>query len=143
MDKRVASADEAVARIQDGATIMLGGFGLCGIPENLIAALHRNGAKNLTLISNNAGVDNFGIGLLLQQKQVKKMVSSYVGENRTFEQLAMTKEMEVDTRGTNSRRRRRHPRVLHAHRVRHAGWRREGSSRIQWPSAHPRFITVQ
>jgi 3-oxoacid CoA-transferase subunit A len=96
MDKRVASADEAVARIQDGATIMLGGFGLCGIPENLIAALHRNGAKNLTLISNNAGVDNFGIGLLLQQKQVKKMVSSYVGENRTFEQLAMTKEMEVE-----------------------------------------------
>lgn len=96
MDKRIASADEAVARIQDGATMMLGGFGLCGIPENLIAALHRKGAKNLTLISNNAGVDNFGIGLLLQQKQVKKMISSYVGENKTFEQLAMTKEMEVE-----------------------------------------------
>lgn len=96
MDKRIANADTAVAAIQDGATILLGGFGLCGIPENLIAALRRKGAKNLTLVSNNAGIDDFGIGLLLQTKQVKKMISSYVGENKTFEQLALKKEIEVE-----------------------------------------------
>jgi 3-oxoacid CoA-transferase subunit A len=96
MDKRVANASEAVAKIQDGATILLGGFGLCGIPENLIAALQRKGSKNLTLVSNNAGVDNFGIGLLLQTKQVKKMIASYVGENKTFEQLALKKEIDVE-----------------------------------------------
>jgi 3-oxoacid CoA-transferase subunit A len=96
MDKRVANADAAIAGIQDGATILLGGFGLCGIPENLIAALRRKGTKDLTLASNNAGVDDFGIGLLLQSKQVKKMIASYVGENRTFEQLALKKEIEVE-----------------------------------------------
>jgi 3-oxoacid CoA-transferase subunit A len=96
MDKRVASADAAIAKIQDGATILLGGFGLCGIPENLIAALQRRGSKNLTLVSNNAGIDNFGIGLLLQTKQVKKMIASYVGENKTFEQLALKKEIDVE-----------------------------------------------
>src|SRR6202046_4704461 len=96
MDKRVANADAAVAKIQDGATILLGGFGLCGTPENLIAALQRRGSKDLTLVSNNAGVDNFGIGLLLQTKQVKKMIASYVGENKTFEQLAMKKDIEVE-----------------------------------------------
>jgi 3-oxoacid CoA-transferase subunit A len=96
MNKRVADADAAIARIQDGATILLGGFGLCGIPENLIAALRRKGARDLTLVSNNAGVDDFGIGLLLQSKQVKKMVASYVGENKTFEQLALKKEIEVE-----------------------------------------------
>jgi 3-oxoacid CoA-transferase A subunit len=96
MDKRVASADSAIARIQDGATIMMGGFGLSGIPENLIDALRRKGTKDLTIISNNAGVDDFGIGLLLQNKQVKKMVSSYVGENKTFERLALNKEIEVE-----------------------------------------------
>jgi 3-oxoacid CoA-transferase subunit A len=96
MDKRVAGADVAIAGIQDGATILLGGFGLCGIPENLIAALRKKGTKNLTLVSNNAGIDDFGIGLLLQNKQVKKMIASYVGENKTFEQLAMTKEIEVE-----------------------------------------------
>ena len=96
MDKRVESADAAVARIPNGATILLGGFGLCGIPENLIAALQRKGSKNLTLVSNNAGVDDFGIGLLLQTKQVKKMIASYVGENKTFEQLALKKELEVE-----------------------------------------------
>lgn len=96
MDKRVANADAAVAKIQDGATILLGGFGLCGIPENLIAALQRKGSKNLTLVSNNAGIDNFGIGLLLQTKQVKKMIASYVGENKTFEQLALKKEIDVE-----------------------------------------------
>ena len=96
MDKRVAGADAAIDRIQDGATILLGGFGLCGIPENLIAALRRKGVKDLTLVSNNAGVDDFGIGVLLQNKQVKKMIASYVGENRTFEQLALKKEIEVE-----------------------------------------------
>ena len=96
MDKRVANADAAIAGIQDGATILLGGFGLCGIPENLIAALRRKGTKELTLASNNAGVDDFGIGLLLQSKQVKKMIASYVGENKTFEQLALKKEIEVE-----------------------------------------------
>ena len=96
MDKRVANADAAIARVSDGATILLGGFGLCGIPENLIAALVKKGSKDLTLISNNAGVDDFGIGLLLKTKQVKKMVASYVGENKTFEQLALKKEIEVE-----------------------------------------------
>ena len=96
MDKRVANADAAIVAIQDGATILLGGFGLCGIPENLIAALRRKGAKDLTLVSNNAGVDDFGIGQLLQSKQVKKMIASYVGENKTFEQLALKKEIDVE-----------------------------------------------
>ena len=96
MDKRVANADAAIAKIQDGATILLGGFGLCGIPENLIAALQRKKSTNLTLVSNNAGIDNFGIGLLLQTKQVKKMIASYVGENKTFEQLALKKEIDVE-----------------------------------------------
>jgi 3-oxoacid CoA-transferase subunit A len=96
LDKRIANADAAVARINDGATILMGGFGLCGIPENLIAALRRKGTKDLTVASNNAGVDDFGIGLLLQNKQVRKMIASYVGENKTFEQLALKKEIEVE-----------------------------------------------
>jgi 3-oxoacid CoA-transferase subunit A len=96
MDKRITGADAAVAQIEDGATILLGGFGLCGIPENLIAALRRKGTKDLTLVSNNAGVDDFGIGLLMKSKQVKKMIASYVGENKTFEQLALKKEIEVE-----------------------------------------------
>jgi 3-oxoacid CoA-transferase subunit A len=96
MDKRVADADAAVARIEDGATILLGGFGLCGIPENLIAALRRKGSKDLTLVSNNAGIDDFGIGILFQSKQVKKMIASYVGENKVFEQLALTKQIDVE-----------------------------------------------
>jgi 3-oxoacid CoA-transferase subunit A len=96
MDKRVAGADAAIARVKDGDTILMGGFGLCGIPENLIDALRRKGTKDLTVVSNNAGVDDFGIGLLMQTKQVKKMVASYVGENKTFEQLALKKEIEVE-----------------------------------------------
>ncbi len=86
MIRVVQSADEAIAEIGDGASILMGGFGLCGIPENLIQALVRQGTKNLTVISNNAGVDDFGIGLLLQSRQVRKMVSTYVGENDLFEQ---------------------------------------------------------
>ena len=96
MNKVVANADEAVKDIQDGATLMLGGFGLCGIPENCIAALVRKGVKRLTCISNNAGVDDFGIGLMLQQKQVKKMISSYVGENAEFERQLLSGELEVE-----------------------------------------------
>ncbi|MCL6566338.1 MAG: CoA transferase subunit A [Acidobacteriia bacterium] len=96
MDKRVASADEAIQNLRDGMTIMMGGFGLCGIPENLIAAVRRKGVRNLTIISNNAGVDDFGIGLLLQTRQVKKMISTYVGENKLFEQLVLSGELEVE-----------------------------------------------
>ena len=96
MDKRVANADAAIQNIGDGATIMMGGFGLCGIPENLIAAVKRKGVKNLTVISNNAGVDDFGIGLLLQTRQVKKMISTYVGENKLFENLVLSGELEVE-----------------------------------------------
>ncbi len=96
MNKVVANADEAIKDIQSGMTLMLGGFGLCGIPENCIAALVRKGVNNLTCISNNAGVDDFGIGLLLQEKQVKKMISSYVGENAEFERQLLSGELEVD-----------------------------------------------
>ena len=96
MDKRVANADEAVRRIPDGATILMGGFGLCGIPENLIAGVRRKGTKDLTIVSNNAGIDDFGIGLLLQNRQVKKMVSTYVGQNKLFEQLVLSGELQVE-----------------------------------------------
>lgn len=96
MNKVFANADEAVADIQDGMTLMLGGFGLCGIPENCISALVKKGTKHLTCISNNAGVDDFGIGLMLQQRQVKKMISSYVGENAEFERQLLSGELEVD-----------------------------------------------
>lgn len=96
MNKVVNNADEAIAGIKDGMTLMLGGFGLCGIPENCIAALVRKGIKNLTCISNNAGVDDFGIGLMLQQKQVRKMISSYVGENAEFERQLLSGELEVE-----------------------------------------------
>lgn len=95
-NKVVANADEAVKDIQDGAVVMLGGFGLCGIPENTINALIRKGAKDLTCISNNAGVDDFGIGLMLQTRQVKKMISSYVGENAEFERQLLSGELEVE-----------------------------------------------
>ncbi len=96
MNKVLATADEAVALIPDGATIMMGGFGLCGIPENLIAALRRRGAKDLTVISNNAGIDDFGIGILLRSRQVRKMISTYVGENKEFERQFLTGEIEVE-----------------------------------------------
>jgi 3-oxoacid CoA-transferase A subunit len=94
--KQISGPDAAVADIFDGAILTLGGFGLCGIPENTIAALVRKGVKNLTCVSNNAGVDGFGIGLMLEKRQVKKMVSSYVGENKLFETLVLSKEMELE-----------------------------------------------
>jgi 3-oxoacid CoA-transferase subunit A len=106
MQKVVASADEAAALVPDGATIMVGGFGLCGIPENLIGALHRRGTKNLTVISNNAGVDDFGLGILLKARQIRKMISTYVGENKEFERQYLQKEIEVELvpQGTFSER---------------------------------------
>lgn len=96
INKVVNSAEEAVAGLKNDMTLMLGGFGLCGIPENSIEAIRKNGAKNLTCISNNAGVDDFGLGLLLQTKQIKKMISSYVGENDLFEKQMLSGELEVD-----------------------------------------------
>jgi 3-oxoacid CoA-transferase subunit A len=96
MNKVVASADAAIHDIADGAVLMLGGFGLCGIPENCITALVKKGVKQLTCISNNAGVDDFGIGLMLRQRQVKKMISSYVGENAEFERQLLSGELEVE-----------------------------------------------
>jgi 3-oxoacid CoA-transferase subunit A len=106
MRKVLQSADEAAALVPDGATIMVGGFGLCGIPEGLIASLHRRGTKNLTIISNNAGVDDFGLGILLKNRQIRKMVSTYVGENKEFERQYLHKEIEVELipQGTFSER---------------------------------------
>ena len=96
MNKVVKDVEEALIGIEDGMTLMVGGFGLCGIPENSIAHLVKMKKKNLTCISNNAGVDDFGLGLLLQNKQVKKMISSYVGENDEFERQMLSGELEVD-----------------------------------------------
>src|SRR5579862_3468053 len=96
MDKRIPSAEAAIANLRDGMTILMGGFGLCGIPENLIAAVRSKGTRDLIVVSNNAGVDDFGIGLLLQNRQVKKMVSTYVGENKLFEQLVLSGELQVE-----------------------------------------------
>ena len=96
IEKVVASADEAVRDIRDGATLVVGGFGLCGIPENLIAALVRRGVRDLTVVSNNCGVDDWGLGQLLQTRQIRKMVSSYVGENAEFERQFLSGELEVE-----------------------------------------------
>src|SRR5438067_13040825 len=96
MNKVVANASAAIEGIVDGMTLMVGGFGLCGIPENCIAALVSKGIKNITCISNNAGVDDFGLGLLLQKHQIRKMISSYVGENAEFERQMLSGELEVE-----------------------------------------------
>jgi 3-oxoacid CoA-transferase subunit A len=96
INKKVSSVQEALQGIEDGMTLLLGGFGLCGIPENAIAELVQKQTKNLTCISNNAGVDDFGLGLLLQHKQIKKMISSYVGENAEFERQMLSGELEVE-----------------------------------------------
>ena len=106
MNKLVRDAREAIADVNDGATIMLGGFGLCGIPENLVNALREKGSKNLTIISNNAGVDGRGAGLLLEARQIRKLIATYVGENRLFEELALAGELEVELipQGTFSER---------------------------------------
>src|ERR1700757_1595546 len=106
MNKVVANADAAVRDISDGATVMVGGFGLCGIPENLVRALVRKGVKNLTTMSNNAGVDGFGIGLLLAAGQIRKHVGTYVGENKLLEQMVLQGKLELDLvpQGTFSER---------------------------------------
>jgi 3-oxoacid CoA-transferase subunit A len=106
MDKVLKTAEEAVARIPDGASIMMGGFGLCGIPENLIKALHTRGTRNITIISNNAGVDEFGAGMLLKSRQIRKVIGTYVGENKEFERQALAGEIEVELvpQGTFSER---------------------------------------
>ena len=96
MDKRVAGADAAIERVSDGATFLMGGFGLCGIPENLIAAVHRAGVKNLTVASNNPGSTDFGIGLLIESRQVRKMIASYVGENTLFAQQFLEGKIDVE-----------------------------------------------
>jgi len=106
MNKVVASADEAIRDIPDGATLMIGGFGLCGIPENLIRALVRKGTKNLTTISNNVGVDGYGMGLLLSAGQIRRHIGSYVGENKLLEQMVLEKKIDLDLvpQGTFSER---------------------------------------
>ena len=106
MNKVVRDAHEAIADVADGASIMLGGFGLCGIPENLINALREKGSKNLTIISNNAGIDGRGAGLLLEARQIRKIMATYVGENKLFEELALSGQLEVELipQGTFSER---------------------------------------
>jgi 3-oxoacid CoA-transferase subunit A len=106
VNKIIRDAREAIADVHDGATIMLGGFGLCGIPENLIVALRDKGTKNLTIISNNAGVDGRGAGLLLEARQIRKIIATYVGENKLFEELALSRQLEVELvpQGTFSER---------------------------------------
>ncbi len=96
MNKIVSNAREAIADVQENATIMLGGFGLCGLPENLIGALHQKGTQNLVIISNNAGSDGYGAGLLLEARQIRKIVATYVGENNLFQQVALSGELEVE-----------------------------------------------
>jgi len=96
LDKRVATYEEALDGLADGMTVLAGGFGLCGIPENLIGEIRRRGVRNLTVVSNNCGVDDFGLGLLLQDRQIRKMISSYVGENALFEQQLLNGELEVE-----------------------------------------------
>lgn len=96
MEKVVASVQEAIHDIENGATILVGGFGLCGIPENLINALHEKGVNELTVVSNNCGIDDFGLGVLLPNKQIQKMIASYVGENKLFEQQFLSGELEVE-----------------------------------------------
>src|ERR1700680_879835 len=106
MDKRVANAEAVIGRVKDGATILMGAFGQCGVPENLINALLRQGTKNLTVASNNPGTDGYGIGLLIENRQVKKLIASYVGSNRFFEKLALNNEieMELNPQGTLAER---------------------------------------
>ena len=133
MNKVYADAQSALAGLlKDGMTIMAGGFGLCGIPETLILAIRDSGVKNLTVVSNNCGTDGKGLGILLDTRQIKKMISSYVGENKTFMQQYLAGELEIEfnPQGTlgraHPRRRRRHSGLLHQDRLRHQDRRRQG-----------------
>ena len=130
IDKRVKNAKEAIEGIKDGMTLMLGGFGLCGIPENSINALVESDVKDLTCISNNAGVDDFGLGLLLHKRQIKKMISSYVGENAEFERQMLSGELEVEltpqgTLAENAERRRLEFRLFTLRQVLELKWQKE------------------
>lgn len=143
LDKRVASYEAALEGLTDGMTLLAGGFGLCGIPENLIAEVQRRQVQGLTVVSNNCGVDGFGLGMLLESRQVSKVVASYVGENALFEQLVLSGELAVELTpqgnagGKNPRRRRWHPRLLHRHRVWHPGRRRQRGAPVRRPTLHP------
>ena len=136
------AALDGIAR--DGMLLAIGGFGLCGIPDALIVALRDSGVRNLTIASNNAGVDEWGIGMLLKTRQVKKMISSYVGENNEFERQFLEGELEVEfcPQGTlaerHARRRRRHPRLLYAHRRWNPCGRRQGAQGIRWSDLYSR-----
>lgn len=137
MDKVVASVQQAIQAIDDGAVLLVGGFGLCGIPENLIQAVKDKGTKNLTVVSNNCGVDDFGLGILLQDKQITKIIASYVGENKTFEQQFLNGELEVELtpQGTLAERIRlwwcRYTRILHGNRCWYANRRGERDEGIR------------
>lgn len=142
LDKRVASYEAALEGLTDGMTLLAGGFGLCGIPENLIAEVQRRQVQGLTVVSNNCGVDGFGLGMLLESRQVSKVVASYVGENALFEQLVLSGELAVEltpqgTLAENLRRRRWHPRLLHRHRVWHPGRRRQRGAPVRRKTLHP------
>ena len=143
MNKVYPSAAKALEGIvHDGQLLAVGGFGLCGIPEALIAALRDSRAKGLTVISNNAGVDGFGLGQLLETRQIKKMISSYVGENKEFERQFPRRRARARIHAAGhagreaARRRRRHPGLLHAHRRRHAGGRGQGTARVRRPGGY-------
>ncbi len=131
-DKRVASYEEALAGLENGMTVIAGGFGLCGIPENLISEIKRKGTRDLTVVSNNCGVDGFGLGVLLEDRQVRKVIASYVGENALFERQLLSGEIEVELTPRaplprNARRWCRDPSLLHRYRSRHPSGRRQGN----------------
>ena len=132
--KSCRTAAEAAALVPDGATIMVGGFGVCGIPENLVAALYARGTRDLTIVSNNAGIDGFGVGRLLAARQIRKMISTYVGENKEFERQYLAGELEVELSRrarfpSACARGRRHRRILHADGLRDARRRGQGNAR--------------
>jgi len=142
LDKRVGSYAEALAGLTDNMTVLAGGFGLCGIPENLIAEIYRLGVRGLTVVSNNCGVDGFGLGVLLEDRQIRKMIASYVGENALFEQQLLSGELEVELtpQGSLAEKLRAGgagiPAFFTGYRLRHPGRRRQGSARNQWPPLH-------
>lgn len=143
LDKRVASYEAALEGLTDGMTVLAGGFGLCGIPENLIAEVKRRGTQGLTVVSNNCGVDGFGLGMLLESRQVRKVVASYVGENALFAQQALSGELDVELTPRARWRRKFAPagpvfRVLYRHRLRYAGSGRQRGTPVCRQALHPR-----
>ena len=144
MDKRVANAEAVIGRVKDGATILMGAFGTCGVPENLIRALVKQGTKNLTVASNNPGIDGYGVGLLLRKSPNQEADRELRGRQQNFREARAQQrnrdgtESAGHSRRTHARRRRRHSRIFHADRLRHDGRRRKGSARIQRPPARSR-----